>query len=148
MATVGSTTTTDRFATKRIGASVWILRPRGVLERDALGDLRRAFRDALDQGARDIVIDLSLASAVSADVATALSAAADAMIARDGVLWISVPWPEGDGFTLRPIRTGGVEGLLDVGALLERASVLRSEGPARARDATGRAHHRDGGPHA
>lgn len=100
---------TERISTTRVGTSVWILRPEEGLGDDALADLRRAFRKILAQGARDVVIDMSVDVSLTASTAAALDAMADAMSARDGVLWISLPWSEGEGFTLRPIRSSGVE---------------------------------------
>jgi hypothetical protein len=132
----------DRISTTRVGTSVWILRPESGLERIALEELRRAFRRTLAQGARDVVIDLGSALAFGTDAAAALGAMADAMIAHEGVRWISVPWPGGDGFTLKPIRNSGVEGLEDVGSVLGRAAGERSGGTS---DELGRHRPRDGG---
>lgn len=111
MSTAESTPVTDRISTTRVGTSVWILRPEESLGEEALDDLRRAFREILAQGARDVVIDMSVDVALTASATAALGAMADTMIARDGVLWISSPWSEGEGFTLRPIRSTGIEEL-------------------------------------
>lgn len=134
---------TDRPSTTRVGTSVWILRPETALERETLGDLRRAFRETLAQGARDVVVDLSYGFTFGTGAAATLGAMADEMIARDGVLWISVTWPDGNGFTLRPIRNSDTDGLTDVGAVLSRAAAKRSDGPL---DGLGRDRSRDGGP--
>lgn len=133
---------TNRVSTTRVGTSVWILRPETALEREALGDLRRAFRDTLAQGARDVVVDLSHGFTIGTGAAATLGAMADEMIARDGVLWISVPRPDGNGFTLRPIRDSGTDELTDVGAVLSRAAAERSNDPP---DGLGRDRSRDGG---
>jgi hypothetical protein len=142
MSTAESTPVTDRISTTRVGASVWILRPEEELDEEALGDLHRAFREILARGARDVVIDMSVDVALSSSAAAALGAMADTMIARDGVLWISIPWSEGEGFTLKPIRSSGIEGLGDVRAALDHTS---REPSGSSRDGFDRGRSRPGG---
>lgn len=131
MSTTESSPVTQRVSTTQVGTSVWILRPEAPLELEVLSYLRRAFRETLAGGARDVVVDLSYGFTFGKGAAATLAAMADEMIARDGVLWISVPWPDGNGFTLRPIRNSGTDGLADVEAVLSGAAAEASSGLGR-----------------
>jgi hypothetical protein len=108
-------------AAKRITATVWILRPRGALGEDVVPELLAAFFHALDQGARDVVVDLSAAQAIDRAGATTIGDLAEKMLERGSALWLAASWPSGDGHTLRPIRRAGTDALRGVRDDLDQA---------------------------
>src|SRR5919108_3850916 len=94
----------DALDVRRVGESVWILRPREALESRSVGRLRDVFLEAVDSGALQIVVDLSEVDAVAPEGAATLRAMADHLLGRNGGALLAAPWPSGDGHALRPIE--------------------------------------------
>lgn len=109
------------IAVKRAAASVWILRPQGALDRDLVADLCSRIDDTLEQGARDVVVELGSAGSISVEAVEVLEGLTAALLARDSVLWLAAPWPDGRGHTLRPVRETGIEAMRGVSDELDRA---------------------------
>lgn len=105
---------------RRVGDAMWILRVLESLEDGTVSALHNAFRDAIERDATDVVVDLGTVSTVSAEGATTLATMVDFTQSRNGALWIAAAWPDGTGYTLRPIHEPAPAGLIGVSAALDR----------------------------
>jgi len=121
MTTIGQTRTDEAVAIRRVGESVWILRPTEALGHHAVEVLRDAFLEAVDSGAQNIVVDLSDVDTMAAGGAETILAMADLMRGRNGSLWLAARWSEGEGHSLRAIDERGPRALVGVSAVLDAA---------------------------
>lgn len=114
-------TTCDSVAVRRVGETVWILRPIGELESHTVDALRDAFLEAVDTGAQNVVVDLSEVDTIATEGAATLVAMTDLMRGRNGSLWIAARWAEDAGHTLRVIAEQGPRALVGMSAALDAA---------------------------
>ena len=112
---------------KQVATSVCILRPRSGLSRKTSSDLSAAVDEAIRHGADDIVVELGAMSIIDADVVELLQAMAETLLARDSLLWLAAPWPDGRGHTLRPVRDVGPDALRGVSDALDLALANQRE---------------------
>ena len=125
--------TSDSVVVRRVGESVWILRPIQALESGTVDALRDTFLEAVDSGAQTVVVDLSAIDAIASVGASTLLAMADLMLGRNGSLWIADRRREGAGHTLRPINKQGSSALVGVSTALDAALEQLSLDPSEER---------------
>lgn len=121
MAAIRKAVPKDALVVRRVGDSVWILRPREALERRLVGVLRDAFLEAVDSGAEQVVVDLSEIETIAPDGAEMLVVMAEHMLGRNGGLWLAARWSNGAGHALRAIEGRGLDALRGLSPALDVA---------------------------
>ncbi len=116
------------LAVTRVTDVLWILRPQGTIAGRTVARLRDAFLEAVDCGAREVVVDLSAVESVAEDGATTIAAMSDDLLGRGGAFWIAARGPEDARLRLRPVAARGPEGLRGMASVLD-AAMAREDAP-------------------
>ena len=111
----------NQVVVRRVGESVWILRPTEALEHRAVEALRDTFLEAVDSGAENLVVDLSEVETIAAGGAETILAMADLMRGRSRTFWLAARSSDGEVHTLRAVYEDGRKALLGVSAALDAA---------------------------
>jgi hypothetical protein len=105
----------------RVGESAWILRPTKALATDVVDALRDVFLEAVDDGAENVVVDLTHVGALTRRGAATIRAMTDLMRGRNGTLWLAARRSDTGGYTLRALGEDGRSSSVGVSIALDSA---------------------------
>lgn len=107
-------------ASVEIGREMWVVVPPSTIGAAAQGEFRDALVDALDRGARNLVVDFGCIEEISVDAVDVLSSVSQTLIARGGCLWLA-NFAAGGSFPIVAVDGRGLDPLAGLNPALDAA---------------------------